>query len=55
MKPLSAVEEGAGDPHLAHRRAVEEETGLYFNGLHEAKAQARPYDPDARRRGKAWS
>jgi aryl-alcohol dehydrogenase-like predicted oxidoreductase len=25
------------------------EPGLYFNGLHEARAQAQAYDPDARR------
>jgi hypothetical protein len=30
-------------------------TGLYFNGLREAKAQAQAYDPNARRRVRALS
>jgi hypothetical protein len=34
---------------------VAQQTGLYFNGLHEAKAQAQAYDPDARRQLEALS
>ena len=47
VRPLSTVEEGAqAILNLATSPAVEG-TGLYFNGLHEAKAQAQAYDPDA--------
>jgi hypothetical protein len=47
---LSTIEEGArAILNLATSPAVERHTGLYFNGLHEAKAQAQAYDPDARR------
>ena len=50
VRPLSTVEEGArAILNLATSPAVEGQTGLYFNGLHEAKAQAQAYDPDARR------
>jgi hypothetical protein len=53
---LSTVEEGArAILNLATSPAVEGQTGLYFNGLHEAKAQAQAYDADARRRLKALS
>ena len=41
--------------NLATSPAVEGQTGLYFNGLREAKAQAQAYDPDARRRLRALS
>ena len=41
VRPLSTVEEGArAILNLATSPAVEGQTGLYFNGLHEAKAQA---------------
>jgi hypothetical protein len=40
---------------LATSPAVEGQTGLYFNGLHEEKAQAQAYDPDARRQLEALS
>ena len=51
VRPLSTVEEGArAILNLATSPAVEGQTGLYFNGLREAKAQAQAYDPDARRR-----
>ena len=47
---MSTVEEGArAILNLATSPAVEGQTGLYFNALHEAKAQAQAYDPDARR------
>ena len=56
VKPLSTVEEGArAILNLATSPAVEGQTGLYFNGLREAKAQAQAYDPDARRRLQALS
>jgi hypothetical protein len=50
------VEEGArAILNLATSPAVEGQTGLYFNGLREAKALAQAYDPDARRRLQALS
>jgi hypothetical protein len=56
VMPLSTVEEGAqAILNLATSPAVERQTGLYFNGLREAKAQAQAYDADARRRLKAIS
>ena len=49
VRPLSTVEEGArAILNLATSPAVEGRTGLYFNGLHEAKAQAQAYDRSAR-------
>ena len=51
VRPLSRVEEGArAILNLVTSPAVEGKTGLYFNGLREAKAQDQAYDPDARRR-----
>jgi NAD(P)-dependent dehydrogenase (short-subunit alcohol dehydrogenase family) len=51
VRPVSTVEEGAlAILNLATSPAVEGQTGLYFNGLREAKAQAQAYDPEARRR-----
>jgi len=56
VKPLSPVEEGArAILNLATSPAVEGQSGLYFNGLREAKAQAQAYDGDARRRLQALS
>ena len=56
VTPLSTVEEGAQAIfNLAISPKVEGQTGLYFNGLREAKAQAQAYDPDARRRLQALS
>ena len=56
VRPLSTVEEGArAILNLATSPAVEGQTGLYFNGLHEARAQAQAYDPDARRQLQALS
>jgi hypothetical protein len=50
VRPLSTVEEGArAIRNPATSPAVGGQTGLYFNGLHEAKAQTQAYDPDARR------
>ena len=56
VRPLSTVEEGAlAIRNLATSPAVEGQTGLYFNGLHEAKAQAQAYDRNARRQFQALS
>jgi hypothetical protein len=56
VRPLSTVEEGArAILNLATSPAVEGQTGLYFNGLYEAQAQAQAYDPDARRQLQALS
>jgi len=56
VRPLSTVEEGArAILNLATSPAVEGQTGLYFNGLHEAKAQSQAYDLDARRQLQALS
>ena len=56
VRPLSTVEEGArAILNLATSPAVAGQTGLYFNGLREAKAQAQAYDADARRRLQALS
>jgi len=56
VTPLSSVEEGArAILNLAISPAIEGQTGLYFNGLREAKAQAQAYDPDERQRLQALS
>ena len=56
VRPLSTVEEGArAILNLATSPTVAGQTGLYFNGLREAKAQAQAYDTDARRRLQALS
>lgn len=56
VRPLSTIEEGArAILNLATSPAVAGQTGLYFNGLREAKAQAQAYDADARRRLQALS
>jgi len=45
VRPLSTVEEGARAIfNLATSPADEGQTGLYFNELHETKAQAQTYD-----------
>ena len=56
VRPLSTVEEGArAILNLATSPAVERQTGLYFNGLHEVTAQAQAYDRNARRQLQALS
>ena len=56
VTPVSTVEEGArAILNLAMSPSVEGQTGLYFNGLREARAHAQAYDPDARRRLQALS
>jgi NAD(P)-dependent dehydrogenase (short-subunit alcohol dehydrogenase family) len=54
--PLSSVEEGAEVIlNLATSPALEGRTGLYFNGLREARADEQAYDARARHRLKAIS
>jgi NAD(P)-dependent dehydrogenase (short-subunit alcohol dehydrogenase family) len=49
--PISTVAEGADAVmQLAVSDAVEGETGIYFNGLAEARAIPQAYDPEARAR-----
>ena len=56
VRPLSTVEEGARAIfNLATSPTVEGQTGLYFNGLHEAKGQAQAYDRNARQQLQALS
>lgn len=56
VTPLSTVAEGAeAILNLAISPALEGRTGLYFNGLREARAQAQAYDAEARRRLRAIS
>jgi NAD(P)-dependent dehydrogenase (short-subunit alcohol dehydrogenase family) len=56
VTPRSSVEEGAlAILNLATSPALEGQTGLYFNGQHEAHAEAQAYDPEARRRLRAIS
>ena len=54
--PISSVEEGAeAILKLAVSPELEGESGLYFNGQREARADAQTYDADARRQLKALS
>jgi NAD(P)-dependent dehydrogenase (short-subunit alcohol dehydrogenase family) len=54
--PRSSVKEGAeAILNLALSPALEGQSGLYFNGQREARADAQAYDPEARRRLKAIS
>jgi len=56
VRPVSTVEEGALTIlNLATSPTVEGQTGLYFNRLREATAQAQAYDPEVRRRLQALS
>ena len=56
VRLLRTVEEGAqAILNLATSPAVDGQTGVYFNGLREATAQAQAYDPDARQRLQALS
>jgi NAD(P)-dependent dehydrogenase (short-subunit alcohol dehydrogenase family) len=56
VRPWSTVEKGANAIlNLAVSPALEGRSGLYFNGLREARADAQAYDADARRRLKAIS
>ncbi|HTP82034.1 MAG TPA: SDR family NAD(P)-dependent oxidoreductase [Alphaproteobacteria bacterium] len=56
VTPVSRVEDGAAAIlNLAASPAPEGRSGLYFNGLREARADAQAYDPRARERLKALS
>jgi len=56
VTPISSVEEGADAIlKLAVSPEVEGQSGLYFNGQREARADAQAYDADARRQLKALS
>jgi NAD(P)-dependent dehydrogenase (short-subunit alcohol dehydrogenase family) len=51
FQPLSTVEEGAeATMQLAVSPELTGRTGLYYNGLNEAKANAQAYDAEARER-----
>ncbi len=56
MQPASKVEEG-GEAilRLIELPALEDRTGLYFNGLREARADPQAYDAAARKRLRALS
>ncbi len=54
--PMSRVEDGAeAILNLAIGPALEGKSGLYFNVLREARANAQAYDPEARRKLRALS
>jgi len=54
--PISTIEEGvAATMRLVADPALAEVTGKYFNGTHEATADAQAYDPDARAKLRAVS
>jgi NAD(P)-dependent dehydrogenase (short-subunit alcohol dehydrogenase family) len=56
FQPLSTVEEGAeATMQLAVSPELTGRTGLYFNGLNEARANAQAYDAEARRQLRALS
>jgi NAD(P)-dependent dehydrogenase (short-subunit alcohol dehydrogenase family) len=56
VTPLSSVEEGAeAILNLAAAPGLEGRSGIYFNGLREARANAQAYDVTARRRLRALS
>ena len=56
ITPWSSVEEGAEAIfNLATSTALEGRSGLYFNGLREARADGQAYDAKARQRLKAIS
>jgi NAD(P)-dependent dehydrogenase (short-subunit alcohol dehydrogenase family) len=56
ITPISTVEQG-GDAilHLAAGDDMAGKTGLFFNGMHEAKANSQAYDAAARKRLRALS
>jgi NAD(P)-dependent dehydrogenase (short-subunit alcohol dehydrogenase family) len=56
IPPTSTVEEGAqAILQLALSPALEGRSGLYFNGIREARADRQAYDEEARRRLQAIS
>jgi len=56
VSPMSRVEDGAeAILQLAVSPAIEGRSGLYFNVLREARANAQAYDAEARRKLRALS
>lgn len=56
ITPMSTVEQGgAAILHLVQGDDVAGKSGLFFNGLNEARANPQAYDADARRRLRALS
>ena len=56
VKPVSTVDEGAeAILQLVRSPALAERSGLYFNGMREARANAQAYDAEARERLRAIS
>lgn len=56
VNPVSSVEQGAeAILNLAVSSGMEDHSGKYFSGLHEARANAQAYDAAARRRLRAIS
>jgi NAD(P)-dependent dehydrogenase (short-subunit alcohol dehydrogenase family) len=56
ITPMSTVEQGgAAILHLVSGDDVAGESGLFFNGMHEMKANAQVYDETARKRLRALS
>ena len=56
VKPWSSVEEGAAAiMNLARAPSLAGKTGLYFNGMNQARANPQAYDLDARHRLRALS
>ena len=56
ITPISTVEQGgAAILHLVTGDDVSGKSGLFFNGMHEAKANPQAYDADARQRLRALS
>ena len=56
VEPISTVEQGgAAILQLVESPALEGRSGLYFNGLQEARADPQAYDENARKRLRALS
>jgi NAD(P)-dependent dehydrogenase (short-subunit alcohol dehydrogenase family) len=56
IAPISTVEQGgAAILHLVEGDDVAGRSGLFFNGMNEARANPQAYDADARRRLRALS
>ncbi len=56
VRPMSTVEEGgAAILQLVQSKALQGKSGLYFNGMREARADAQAYDANARKRLRALS
>ena len=56
ITPMSTVEQGSDAIlHLVSGNDVESKSGLFFNGMNEAKANPQAYDAGARNRLRALS